>query len=279
MFNLVSIELYKISRKPRSFIGFAAIAAIALLIELALFLDGQAYIQFIIQQVEQSFQIEGNIINGNLVAYILLQTLIVQMPLLVALVGGDLISGEAATGSIRLLAAKPVSRANIILSKFAAGSFYTMLLICWLGVLALGMGWLLFGRGDLIVVNSDHIAILQSSDTVWRFVAAFFIAFISLSVVTSLSLMLSCFSDNSIGPIMITMAIIILFTIIGTMEIPLFDLVRPFLFTTHMIVWRSMFEEPLPTQQVILSIGVMLLHIFLFLGIALFYFKKKDLLS
>ncbi|MBK9731046.1 MAG: ABC transporter permease subunit [Chitinophagaceae bacterium] len=279
MFNLVSIELYKISRKPRSFIGFAAIAVIALLIELALFLDGKAYVQFIIQQVEQSFQIEGNIINGNLVAYILLQTLIVQMPLLVALVGGDLLSGEAATGSIRLLAAKPVSRANIILSKFAAGSFYTMLLICWLGVLALGMGWLLFGRGDLIVVNSDHIAILQSSDTVWRFVAAFFIAFISLSVVTSLSLMLSCFSDNSIGPIMITMAIIILFTIIGTMEIPLFDLVRPFLFTTHMIVWRSMFEEPLPIQQLIISIGVMVLHIFLFLGIALSYFKKKDLLS
>ncbi|MEO6168897.1 MAG: ABC transporter permease [Chitinophagales bacterium] len=279
MFNLVSIELYKISRKPRSFIGFGAISVIVLLIELALYLDGQSYVQFIIQQVEQTFQIGGKIINGNLVTYILLQTLIVQMPLLVALVTGDLISGEAAAGSIRLLATKPVSRVNIVLSKFAAGSFYTLLLIIWLGLLALGLGLLIFGKGDLIVLNSDHISILRSSETLWRFLNAFLIAFVSLSVVSSLSLMLSCFTDNSIGPIMITMSIIILFTIIGTMEIPLFDVVRPFLFTTHMIVWRSMFEDPLPVNQVITSVGVMLFHIALFLSLAIFYFKRKDILS
>ena len=80
MFDLISIELYKISRKPRSFIGFGAITVIVLIIELALLFDGQSYIQFIIQQVEQTFQIEGKIINGNLVAYVILQTLIIQMP-------------------------------------------------------------------------------------------------------------------------------------------------------------------------------------------------------
>ena len=138
MINLVSIELYKIRKKPRSFIGFGAIAVIVLLIEVALYIDGQSYIQFVIQQVEQSFQIDGKIINGNLVTYVLLQTLIVQMPLLVALVTGDLISGEAASGSIRLLVTKPLSRANIVLSKFAAGSVYTLLLIVWLGILSLG---------------------------------------------------------------------------------------------------------------------------------------------
>lgn len=279
MINLVSIELYKIRKKPRSFIGFGAIAVIVLLIETALYIDGQSYIQFVIQQVEQSFQIDGKIINGNLVTYVLLQTLIVQMPLLVALVTGDLISGEAASGSIRLLVTKPVSRANIVLSKFAAGCVYTLLLIVWLGILSLGLGLLIFGSGDLLVLNSDHIAILRSSETMWRFIMAFVIAFISLSVVSSLSLMLSCFTDNSIGPIIITMSIIILFTIIGTMEIPIFDVVRPFLFTTHMIVWRSLFENPVPLQQLWISTGVMLGHILLFLSVAVFYFKNKDILS
>lgn len=276
---MVSIELYKISRKPRSYIGFAAIAVIALLIELALFLDGQSYIQFVIQQVEQTFHIEGKIINGSLVAYVLLQTLIVQMPLLVALVSGDLVSGEAATGSIRLLATKPVSRIQIVFSKFIAGSVYTFLLIAWLGWLALGLGMLIFGKGDLIVINSDHIAILKSSEVLWRFMVAFLVAFISLSVVNALSLMLSCFSDNSIGPIIITMSVIILFTIIGTMEIPLFDLIRPYLFTTHMIIWRNLFEDPVPWDQLMVSTAAMVLHIFLFLGVALLYFKKKDILS
>ncbi len=279
MINLVSIELYKIRKKPRSFIGFGAIAVIVLLIEVALYIDGQSYLQFVIQQVEQSFQIDGKIINGNLVTYVLLQTLIVQMPLLVALVTGDLISGEAASGSIRLLVTKPLSRANIVLSKFAAGSVYTLLLIVWLGILSLGLGLLIFGSGDLLVLNSDHIAILRSSETMWRFMMAFVIAFISLSVVSSLSLMLSCFTDNSIGPIIITMSIIILFTIIGTMEIPIFDVVRPFLFTTHMIVWRSLFENPVPLQELWISTGVMMSHILVFLSVAVFYFKNKDILS
>lgn len=108
---------------------------------------------------------------------------------------------------------------------------------------------------------------------------AFVIAFISLSVVSSLSLMLSCFTDNSIGPIIITMSIIILFTIIGTMEIPIFDVVRPFLFTTHMIVWRSLFENPVPLQELWISTGVMMAHILVFLSVAVFYFKNKDILS
>lgn len=279
MIDLVSIELYKIWRKPRSYIGFAAITVIVLLIEMALYIDGQNYLRFVIQQVEQTFHIDGKIINGNLVGYVLLQTLIIQMPLLVALVAGDLVSGEAAAGTIRLLASKPLSRTAIVLSKFVAGSIYTLLLIVWLGVLALGLGLLIFGTGDLLVLNSDHIAILRASDTMWRFMSALVIAFISLTVVTSLSLMLSCYSDNSIGPIIITMSVIILFTIIGTMEIPVFDKVRPFLFTTHMIVWRSMFEDPVPFDQLLTSGGIMVLHIFIFLGIAWYYFNRKDVLS
>ena len=116
MFQLVSSELYKIFKRPRSYIGPAAIAVWAFLIHLAMYADGKTYISFITQQVEQSFLIEGNFINGNLVAYVILQSLIVQMPLLVTLVSGDLISGEAASGTLRLVATKPVSRTKILLA-------------------------------------------------------------------------------------------------------------------------------------------------------------------
>lgn len=91
MLKLLHAELLKIVVKPRSYIGFAAITVIVLLIEFALWLDGQSYLQFILQTLEQSFDVQGNILNGNLVAFIILQTLIVQMPLLVALISGDLV--------------------------------------------------------------------------------------------------------------------------------------------------------------------------------------------
>jgi hypothetical protein len=46
-----------------------------------------------------------------------------------------------------------------------------------------------------------------------------------------------------------------------------------------MIIWRSMFEDPLPQREIMISVSVMLLHIALFIGITLFYYSKKDILS
>jgi ABC-2 type transport system permease protein len=275
--NLTFLELYKISTKPRSFIGFGAITAIILIIEFALYIDGKTYLQFITNALEQSFVIDGNILNGNLVCFIILQTLIVQMPLLVALVTGDLISGEAASGTIRLLLTKPVSRSQILGAKYVAGSMYTFLLLLWLGILALGIGRLLFGHGDLMVLKTDELVILRDGDILWRFLGAFLIAFLSLSVIATFSLMLSCFTDNSIGPIITSMAVIILFTIIGTIEVPLFDYIKPFLFTTHMIIWRNLFDNPLPIHQIVQSLFVLVIHVIVFLSIAFYHFTKKDI--
>ncbi|MEY2829650.1 MAG: hypothetical protein RIQ33_1508 [Bacteroidota bacterium] len=279
MLQLTLVELYKIITKPRSYIGFLAVTIVILLIQFALYLQGDSYINFVFQNLQQTFVMQGKILNGNQICFIILQTLILQMPLMVALVTGDLISGEAATGTIRLLATKPFSRIQILLSKYFAGTIYTICLVAWLGLLALGLSLLIFGNGDIIVIKSESLIILRSTDVLWRFMFAFLVAIISLVVVSSFSMMLSCFTDNSIGPIIISMAVIIVFTIIGTIEVPIFDYIKPFLFTTHMIIWRNLFDNPLDKMQIIESLSVLLLHIAVFLGISLYHFNNKDIQS
>jgi ABC-2 type transport system permease protein len=59
-------ELIKITARPRSFLGVAAITLIIVLIEMAMKIDGLSYIQFITAPIEQNLIIEGNILNGNL---------------------------------------------------------------------------------------------------------------------------------------------------------------------------------------------------------------------
>lgn len=279
MWNLMLTEWGKIAAKPRSYIGFIAISVIVGMIHLAMVLDGAGYISFITAPVQTTFMLEGNVLNGNLVCFIILQTLILQIPLLVALVTGDLVSGEAAMGTIRLILTRPVSRSRILFAKFAAGAFYVFLLLLLLGLLALGGGLLLFGPGDLIVLKSEELTILSGDDTMWRFMCALAVAFLSLLVVASLSLWLSCLAENSIGPIISTMAIIIFFTIIGTMDIPLFDLIKPFLFTTHMVIWRNLFDQPLDMEMIRHSLGVLVLHLMGFYGAAWWTFTRKDINS
>ena len=203
--------------------------------------------------------------------------LIIHIPLLVALVTGDLVSGESASGTIRMLLTKPISRTSLLLSKFLAGAAYTLLIVFWLGFMAVVVGKFLFGSGDMMVLNSDGLVILQQDDIAWRYLGGFAVAFLALLTVSSLSICLSCFSDNSIGPIVATMAIIILFTIIGTLDVRIFDHVRPFLFTTHMAAWRSFFEVPFPEAAIWKSVLILLVHNVVLIGVSIFQFNKKDI--
>jgi ABC-2 type transport system permease protein len=270
-------EVIKIALKPRSYLGLAAITVLVGVILFALKSDGMSIISFVTSSFEQTLSFEGNVLNGNLVAFIILQMLIVQIPLLVALVTGDLVSGEAAMGTIRMLLTQPISRTQLLLSKFIAGGIYTLMVIVWLGFMSVIMGKLLFGAGDLMVLNSDGLVIIQEADVNWRYLGGFLVAFLALFTVSSLSICLSCFTDNSIGPIVTTMAIILLFTIIGTLDVHVFDSIRPFLLTTHMASWRSFFEDPLPIQEIKNSILILCIHNVVLIGISMYVFNKKDI--
>lgn len=270
-------EVIKIALKPRSYLGLAAITVLVGVILFALKSDGMSIISFVTSSFEQTLSFEGNVLNGNLVAFIILQMLIVQIPLLVALVTGDLVSGEAAMGTIRMLLTQPISRTQLLLSKFIAGGIYTLIVIVWLGFMSVIMGKILFGAGDLMVLNSDGLVIIQEADVNWRYLGGFLVAFLALFTVSSLSICLSCFTDNSIGPIVTTMAIILLFTIIGTLDVHVFDSIRPFLLTTHMASWRSFFEDPLPIQEIKNSILILCIHNVVLISISVYAFNKKDI--
>lgn len=289
--RIVYIELYKIFRKPRTYIAFGAVAAIVGLIQLGFYADGESYMKFGMQSLSDSFDIKGRILNGYLMAYIILQTLLVHVPLLIALVSGDMISGEASLGTLRLLLTKPVSRSMLILGKFTASSFYTLSLLIWMAIWALGISILIFGADDMLVLKSELVTQIISTDIMWRYVAAFAFASIAMIAVASLSFFLSLFAENSIGPIMATMSIIIVFTILNTLDLPIFNQLKPFLFTSHMLGWKGFFDvqvnanneqiigsiENLPA--ILISAGILILHIVGFLWSSIFVFKRKDILT
>jgi ABC-2 type transport system permease protein len=272
-------ELIKIACKPRSYIGLGGIILIIGIILFAMKVDGNFYISLITGQFEQTLLFEGTILNGNLIAFVILQMLIIHVPLLIAFVTGDLISGESAMGTIRLLLTKPVSRSAILFSKFLASCVYTLIVVLCLALMSVVLGKVIFGSGDLMVLKSDGLIVFQQADINWRFLCGFATAFLSLVTVATLALTLSCFSDNSIGPIVTTMGIILLFTIIGALEVPIFDTIRPFLFTTHMAAWRYFFDDPLDKSQIFYSLGILMAHIGVLLSIGFYRFNKKDILS
>ena len=291
MWKLLQIELYKIFRRPRTYIAFGAITALIAVIQLGLKVDGEAYVDFIMSGLKDTFDFEGKILNGYLVCYVILQLMLIHVPLLISLIAADIISGEANMGTLRLLLTKPVSKTEFMLAKFFAASIYTFILLVWIAVLSLALSIFLFGTDDLIIQKTSYVVQIAQNDVFWRYVGAFCFAFLAMLTVTAVGFFLSIFADNSIGPIVTTMSVIIVFTILSTMTIPLFQKIQPYLFTTHMVNWKEFFDEKVNDQnevitgsiqnpqRIIDSALILILHIVFLVSAAIFIFKRKDVLS
>ncbi|MEI8053824.1 MAG: ABC transporter permease [Bacteroidota bacterium] len=297
MLNLLQIELYKIYKRPRTYIAFAAITAIVLIFQFAFKSDGQSYMNLMLQNVQDNFELDkSKAINGYFMCYIILNTLLVQVPILVALIAGDAISGEANMGTLRLLVSKPFSRTQLIVVKFLASFLFTIILLLWMAVLALFVSLLIFGTDDLLIfrVKGEESQILQitQDDVIWRYFAAFGYAAIALTVIASLGILLSVFAENSIGPIVATVCIVLFFTIVSNINVPIIDKnIKPWLFTSYLVGWKGFFYigvdadgQPIKGSienwlAIRNSLYILIGHIGLFLGIAIYSFRKKDILS
>ena len=291
MIQLLGIELFKIFKRPRTFIAFAVIALIIFLIQVAMKYGGEDYMGMLLSGLNESFEVPTKeILNGYLVCFVILNLLLIHVPILVALIAGDMISGEANMGTLRLLASKPISRTKLIMVKFVASCIYTILLLIWVALLSLFVSILIFGTNSMYVARETDAGIIAAGDVMWRYMAAFVFAGIGLITVASLSFMLSTFAENSIGPIVATVSIIVIFTILTQLQVPVYDSIKPYLFTTHMLGWKGFFYvkgvdgvtvegsvENLPA--VIKSALVLLGNAALFLLISIFYFRKKNILS
>lgn len=277
--TLVRIELMKIFRKWRTYIGFIAIGILVPLLHLAMYLEGQNSIDFVTRGLRDSFILVGNLLNGYWISYLILNALTIHIPFLIALVAGDLLAGEATAGTYRLLVTRPITRMEIVISKFLAGVLYTASLIFWLAFMSLVVGLIIFGGGELIVAGSKAIIIFDQSEVLWRFALAYGFAVLSMSVVSTLALLFSSLVENAIGPIVSTLALIIIFIILSAFDVQILREIKPYLFTNYMLDWREIFNSPINWNELTKSVSVLAGHIVLFFGLTAYIFRKKDILS
>lgn len=278
MTKLILIEFTKLFRRGMTYIGFAAILLIVLVIQLGMFVEGKKLLDFLIKSLSDVFVLEGNLINIYTVSYVILNSLWIHIPVLVAIVAGDLVSGEAGRGTFRLLITRPVSRTKLLTAKYITAQVYTAMLVFFMIFMSLVIGRVFFETGDMIVLM-ETINIFDSTDVLWRFMAAYGYGMVSMWVVSGLAFLFSTNATNSLGPVVASMSVLILFTIITNFSIGIFDPIKPFLFTTYLNGWQLFFAEPLDWKAISTAIGIMVGHITIFYLAALYIFKHKDIQS
>ena len=64
MWTLIQLELFKIFKKPRTYIAFVAITVLVAIIQVGFYVDGDTYLDFAFQSLTATFSIEGKVMNG-----------------------------------------------------------------------------------------------------------------------------------------------------------------------------------------------------------------------
>ncbi len=280
MFRLIRLEWIKTFHKLRTYIGFLAICVVLPTVFIGLQLDQGRFLMNTpgYKILQENFFIGGNLLNGFFISHLIMYSLMVHIPFFIALVAGDQVAGEATAGTLRMILIRPPSRTKLLAAKVAISLIYTTLLVLCLAVLSLGLGLIIFGTGDLLV-REEGLLILSKQQALCRFMIAYPLAILAMSVIAALALLLSVLVENAIGPIIGTMAIVVVSFIISETPLSLFEKISPFLFTSYTTVWQKAFLDPMPFSDIGLASVYLLLYISLFLGAAFFIFNRRDILS
>jgi len=277
--RLIRFELIKTFTRLRTYIGFIAFGLIVPLVVAGLKLGGtKAFERNLTAVLQSDFLVGGNVLNGWFFGFFFMGALWIHVPIVLTIVAGDQIAGEGNAGTMRFLLTDSVSRTRIITAKFIVTLIYTAVMVFFIGGLTLGLSLWAFGRGDLLIIQHG-ILVIPESQLPFQFFIAYFLATLAMIVVSSLCFLFSALTDNSTGPIVATMAVIIASIIIISLPFDIFQTIRPYLFVNYFDAWQKVFDDPIPWRDIIHNVLIMAAFAAAFFTATLLYFRRKDILS
>lgn len=279
--TLFWFEIYKTFSRWRTYIGFGVIALVVLLTEGVMRLSAGEILFRMMRPFQNDFFIVGNLLNVWFVTAFIMNSLHVHIPFLITLVAGDIVSGEATSGTVRFLLSRPPSRQRILNAKYMAALSYSAGLVTFFALLCVLLGLALFGSGDLIIhhYGKFDVVFIPEAEVPFRMMLAFAGALWAMTVVASLAFLFSALAENSIGPIIGTMAVVIVFLVFGNLPLDFFRNLKPYFFTTYMTLWQGFFELPIPWPEIGKSALILGLHNAGLFLVASILYRRKDIKS
>jgi ABC-2 type transport system permease protein len=268
--RFLSSELRLIFLRWRNLALLAVLAALPVLIGVALKLstpgggDGQGP-PFI-------SQVAGNGVFLTLASLTVLLTLV--LPLVVAVVAGDSVAGEAGHGTLRYLLAIPAGRARLLGVKYAAVVIFCLAACVVVTAASLAVGAALFPVGPVTLLSGTTISLgagLLRLVFVTLYVAA------AMAALAAIGLAISTLTEHPIGAI----AAILVLAVASEVSdnVPQFAVVHPYLPTHWWLSFDALLRSPIAWPDLEHGLTSFVLYVIIFGAIAWARFSTADVTS
>jgi ABC-2 type transport system permease protein len=259
-------ELRKLRVQKRTYLGLGAVLVIPLIFVVALLADssggGPDGVPFG-QYVRQS---------GLAVPLVTLSFgSIWLMPLVTALVAGDIVATEDQHGTLKTILTRSAERWHVFAGKALAAFTYALLaLVVFVGVglVAGGLAW------GFDPVTSLSGTVVQPGRGLVLLAAGTLTYYLPILAVASIALLLSTVTHNSAAAVVGTLMVSILFQLVGI--ISALDFLQPYLLSEQFNAWQGLLRDPVDWAPVVRAAWVSALYAAPALGAALVVFVRRD---
>jgi len=176
-------------------------------------------------------QLTGNGIFLTFIALSLLLTLV--MPVVVAVVAGDSIAGEAGYGTLRYLLAVPAGRTRLLAVKYAVIVVFAVAVTFEVSAVALATGAVLFPLGPVTLLSGTTVSLAEG---ILRLVLVSLYVSAAMAALGAIGLAVSTLTEHAIGAIA-ALAIFVVASEVAD-QVPQFAVIQPYL-PTH---WWNSFD-------------------------------------
>jgi ABC-2 type transport system permease protein len=275
LLDAIAVEWVKLLRQRRTYLALGAIVLIEAVVLFVAYYQGRSILDTLLDQLKDSFYFSGDLLNGNLITYLLLNSLWFHLPLVLMIVVSGIFTSEYEEGTIRTLVLQGGSRRVIVRAKFVLAILFTLGCVGLLAVTAFVFSYVLFGTGDL-VVYFDAFTFFPSQVAFKRLLWAFLLGSISMVFYSLVSLTLAIWLRTTIK----TWIVAAVFLIVSNMlvQLDLDVLAMPHWFYVNLNNnWQLTFLEEVPWNRIGSSVGVMLAYCVLLMALGERMFIKRDI--
>jgi ABC-2 type transport system permease protein len=286
---VIRVELLKMARRPRTWVSIALLCGLPTLV--AIFV---AVTHIVPPPGEGPTLLSAVLSNGSLYpAAALAIVLPIFLPVAVAVMAGDTIAGEAGSGMLRYLLARPVGRTRLLAAKLVALITYTLSAVVLVAVTAYITGRILFGTQPVAVTTGGglssgtiaaHVAATSLSGTAMtpadiliRTAATIVFIAVSMLGVGAIALFLSTLTDSPLAAALGALAALITSGVLVTLNAA--GSVNPYLPTRYWLAWVDFFREPILWRDIDRGFAVQAVYVVVLLGAAWANFATKDITS
>ena len=217
-------------------------------------------------------QLTGNGIFLTFIALSLLLTLV--MPVVVAVVAGDSIAGEAGYGTLRYLLAVPAGRTRLLAVKYAVIVVFAVAVTFEVSAVALATGAVLFPIGPVTLLSGTTVSL---ADGILRLVLVSLYVSAAMAALGAIGLAVSTLTEHAIGAIA-ALAIFVVASEI-TDQVPQFAVIQPYLPTHWWNSFDALLRVPIDSSTLLKGLLSFAVYLLIFGSFAWARFTTADVTS